>query len=290
MEPLSRKQSSKRNPCKPKRKFGFPWQEIVSSVFVASGDCCVVKMATPRRSSQQQQPSSLLSSPPRGSSVPVTPPGSPPASTDDASPLSHGAAMENAADGEATPASPTSTSPALALNASTSSSSSSTTSSSASSPTTTEGSGTSPGSTPDSGSGNPGSSSGSGGGGNGGGANGAFRELFEACRNGDVSRVKKLVDAVNVNAKDMAGRKSTPLHFAAGNHNKNNILNKLQSLFQTVCTAGELRSGGGSDEKEANKHCSQAEKSYQLYGLPQVFRMIQAGKNQNNRSEIHQYL
>uniref|UniRef100_A0A3B3ZAA5 Poly [ADP-ribose] polymerase n=1 Tax=Periophthalmus magnuspinnatus TaxID=409849 RepID=A0A3B3ZAA5_9GOBI len=44
---------------------------------------------------------------------------------------------------------------------------------------------------------------------------GAFRELFEACRNGDVSRVKRLVDSVNVNAKDMAGRKSTPLHFAA---------------------------------------------------------------------------
>uniref|UniRef100_A0A672MSN8 Poly [ADP-ribose] polymerase n=1 Tax=Sinocyclocheilus grahami TaxID=75366 RepID=A0A672MSN8_SINGR len=46
------------------------------------------------------------------------------------------------------------------------------------------------------------------------GAGGAFRELFEACRNGDVSRVKRLVDSVNVNAKDMAGRKSTPLHFA----------------------------------------------------------------------------
>lgn len=45
---------------------------------------------------------------------------------------------------------------------------------------------------------------------------GALRELLEACRNGDVSRVKRLVDAANVNAKDMAGRKSSPLHFAAG--------------------------------------------------------------------------
>lgn len=45
---------------------------------------------------------------------------------------------------------------------------------------------------------------------------GAFRELLEACRNGDVTRVRRLVDAANVNAKDMAGRKSTPLHFAAG--------------------------------------------------------------------------
>lgn len=42
------------------------------------------------------------------------------------------------------------------------------------------------------------------------------RELFEACRNGDVSRVKKLVNPGNVNARDTAGRKSSPLHFAAG--------------------------------------------------------------------------
>ncbi|XP_074474933.1 poly [ADP-ribose] polymerase tankyrase-2 isoform X2 [Sebastes fasciatus] len=171
-------------------------------------------MATPRRSSQQQQQTtnSLQSSPPRRSSLPVgSPPGSPPTPADDAPLPPRGAAMEQA-DGEAAPASPT-TSPALALSTAASSS----TSSSASSPTTTtpEGSsGTSPGSTPDSGSGDAASSSSSSGGG--GGANGAFRELFEACRNGDVSRVKKLVDALNVNAKDMAGRKSTPLHFAAG--------------------------------------------------------------------------
>ncbi|KAM4624549.1 poly [ADP-ribose] polymerase tankyrase-2 [Polymixia lowei] len=44
----------------------------------------------------------------------------------------------------------------------------------------------------------------------------ASRELFEACRNGDVERVRKLVTPENVNSRDTAGRKSTPLHFAAG--------------------------------------------------------------------------
>jgi len=42
------------------------------------------------------------------------------------------------------------------------------------------------------------------------------RELFEACRRGDLERVKKLVSPENVNSRDTAGRKSTPLHFAAG--------------------------------------------------------------------------
>uniref|UniRef100_A0A673HRF4 NAD(+) ADP-ribosyltransferase n=1 Tax=Sinocyclocheilus rhinocerous TaxID=307959 RepID=A0A673HRF4_9TELE len=61
------------------------------------------------------------------------------------------------------------------------------------------------------------------------GAGGAFRELFEACRNGDVSRVKRLVDSVNVNAKDMAGRKSTPLHFAAGFGRRDVVEHLLQT-------------------------------------------------------------
>uniref|UniRef100_A0A8B9KW30 Poly [ADP-ribose] polymerase n=1 Tax=Astyanax mexicanus TaxID=7994 RepID=A0A8B9KW30_ASTMX len=42
------------------------------------------------------------------------------------------------------------------------------------------------------------------------------RRLFEACRSGDLERVRKLLNAANVNSRDTAGRKSTPLHFAAG--------------------------------------------------------------------------
>ncbi|CAG9836015.1 unnamed protein product [Diabrotica balteata] len=43
-----------------------------------------------------------------------------------------------------------------------------------------------------------------------------LRDLFEACKVGDIARVRKLVTPVTVNARDTAGRKSTPLHFAAG--------------------------------------------------------------------------
>ena len=40
--------------------------------------------------------------------------------------------------------------------------------------------------------------------------------LFDACRNGDIDRVKLLLTLDNVNARDVPGRKSSPLHFAAG--------------------------------------------------------------------------
>lgn len=150
-----------------------------------------MKMAASRRSSQQQQ--SNLSSPPRTATHSLTPPGSPPVSgASTASPMSE-SEQESVVDPEITPVSPDLPAPALSSSSSTSSSTAGVSSS---------------GSSPDSGSTSPG--------GGGCGTSGAFRELFEACRNGDVSRVKRLVDSVNVNAKDMAGRKSTPLHFAAG--------------------------------------------------------------------------
>lgn len=43
----------------------------------------------------------------------------------------------------------------------------------------------------------------------------AVRELFEACKTGDLAKVKKYSNA-NFNAKDVTGRKSTALHFASG--------------------------------------------------------------------------
>lgn len=49
-----------------------------------------------------------------------------------------------------------------------------------------------------------------------GGANQPLRDMFEACKTGDLVLVKQLITAHSVNARDTAGRKSTPLHFAAG--------------------------------------------------------------------------
>ena len=40
--------------------------------------------------------------------------------------------------------------------------------------------------------------------------------LFEACKNGDLEKVKAHLSPYNVNSRDTAGRRSTPLHFAAG--------------------------------------------------------------------------
>ena len=41
-------------------------------------------------------------------------------------------------------------------------------------------------------------------------------DLFEACKEGNMDVVRKLVNQNTVNSRDSGGRKSTPLHFAAG--------------------------------------------------------------------------
>lgn len=46
-----------------------------------------------------------------------------------------------------------------------------------------------------------------------------LRDLFESCKTGDLAKVRKLINPQTVNARDTAGRKSTPLHFAAGEYN-----------------------------------------------------------------------
>lgn len=61
----------------------------------------------------------------------------------------------------------------------------------------------------------------------GGGANGLstinpHKELFDACRIGNIMKVKKLINKSkleNINCRDSQGRNSTPLHLAAGYNN-----------------------------------------------------------------------
>ncbi|KAI1900193.1 hypothetical protein AGOR_G00047490 [Albula goreensis] len=168
-------------------------------------------MAASRRSSQQQS----LPSPPRNTSLSLTPPGSPSAPVGAANSAPAGAEQDQNGDADVSLASPDLPAPALSSSSSTSSTTTTTGGGSSSS------GGGSGGSSPDSGNTSPGGGSC--------GTSGAFRELFEACRNGDVSRVKRLVDSVNVNAKDMAGRKSTPLHFAAGFGRKDVVEHLLQT-------------------------------------------------------------
>ncbi|XP_789260.4 poly [ADP-ribose] polymerase tankyrase-2 [Strongylocentrotus purpuratus] len=96
------------------------------------------------------------------------------------------------------------------------------------------------------------------------------RELFEACRNGDLTRVKKFVSSSNINARDTAGRKSSPLHFAAGFGRKDVVEHLLQNganvhsrddggliPLHNACSFGHaevvvilLRSGGDANARD----------------------------------------
>ncbi|KAF0287606.1 Tankyrase-1 [Amphibalanus amphitrite] len=63
--------------------------------------------------------------------------------------------------------------------------------------------------------------------------NDPLREMFEACRVGEVSKVKKLVTNQTVNARDSAGRKSSPLHIAAG-YGRREVVEHLLQLGASV--------------------------------------------------------
>lgn len=77
------------------------------------------------------------------------------------------------------------------------------------------------------------------------------KELFSACKNGDIIKVRKLINASNVNLRDISGRKSelpsilespaiqpttisgTPLHFASG-FGRRDVVELLLSLNADV--------------------------------------------------------
>lgn len=60
--------------------------------------------------------------------------------------------------------------------------------------------------------------------------------LFDACKTGDTDAVKRLATPDNVNSRDLSGRKSTPLHFAAGKQNEMCQLAGLLSASVHVCS------------------------------------------------------
>uniref|UniRef100_A0A146ME76 Poly [ADP-ribose] polymerase n=3 Tax=Lygus hesperus TaxID=30085 RepID=A0A146ME76_LYGHE len=96
-----------------------------------------------------------------------------------------------------------------------------------------------------------------------------LRELFEACKIGDISKVKKLINPQTVNARDTAGRKSTPLHFAAG-YGRKDIVEFLLDAGASILA----RDDGGLHP--LHNACS--------FGHADVVRLLlEAGANPNTR-------
>ncbi|CAH0559644.1 unnamed protein product [Brassicogethes aeneus] len=96
-----------------------------------------------------------------------------------------------------------------------------------------------------------------------------FRELFEACKLGDIARVRTLINPQTVNARDTAGRKSTPLHFAAG-YGRRDVVEFLLSAGASI----QARDDGGLHP--LHNACS--------FGHADVVRLLlEAGANPNTR-------
>ncbi|XP_058447048.1 poly [ADP-ribose] polymerase tankyrase [Malaya genurostris] len=100
-------------------------------------------------------------------------------------------------------------------------------------------------------------------------ANDPLRDLFEACKTGDLVKVKKLITSQTVNARDTAGRKSTPLHFAAG-YGRRDVVEFLLTNGASI----QARDDGGLHP--LHNACS--------FGHADVVRLLlEAGANPNTR-------
>ncbi|XP_049821633.1 poly [ADP-ribose] polymerase tankyrase isoform X3 [Aethina tumida] len=96
-----------------------------------------------------------------------------------------------------------------------------------------------------------------------------LRELFEACKVGDIARVRTLITPQTVNARDTAGRKSTPLHFAAG-YGRRDVVEFLLGAGASI----QARDDGGLHP--LHNACS--------FGHADVVRLLlEAGANPNTR-------
>lgn len=99
--------------------------------------------------------------------------------------------------------------------------------------------------------------------------NDPLRELFEACKVGDLPRVRKFVNSQTVNARDTAGRKSTPLHFAAG-YGRRDVVEFLLTAGASI----QARDDGGLHP--LHNACS--------FGhVDVVHLLLEAGANPNTR-------
>uniref|UniRef100_A0A336MN10 Poly [ADP-ribose] polymerase n=1 Tax=Culicoides sonorensis TaxID=179676 RepID=A0A336MN10_CULSO len=95
------------------------------------------------------------------------------------------------------------------------------------------------------------------------------QELFEACKSGDLAKVKKLINSKTVNARDLSGRKSTPLHFASG-YGRRDV---VEFLLESGASVQARDDGGLNPLHNASS-----------FGHADVVRLLlEAGANPNTR-------
>ena len=81
------------------------------------------------------------------------------------------------------------------------------------------------------------------------------RQLFDACRTGDVNKVTGLIQSRwNVNMRDTAGRKSTPLHFAAGKRCLRHYLSTVLDIRGSTASQPQRKATSVNMEQQLLMH------------------------------------